>query len=341
MRASLHAFWSTWAKGNALFDSLGRCIDYARISITDRCNLRCVYCMPAGGVAKRAHGDILTFDEISRVCGCFARLGITKLKITGGEPLVRRGTAALIAQLKRLPSIETVTLTTNGHFLAEQSAVLLDAGLDGVNISLDTLDPDLYRELTRGGDIGQALVGIDSALAAGFASVKVNCVPLAEAPGQDLLRVAALARDRHLDVRFIEMMPIGMGKAFHPIGRDRIRRVLELAYGPLSPCDAVRGNGPARYFTLPGFAGTIGFIETLDHSLCSRCNRVRLTADGMLKTCLHMDLGVSLKPALSEARDDALLEAIRGAILAKPRHHRFLDGDAAGGEKRNMSQIGG
>lgn len=324
-----------------MLDSLGRRIDYARISITDRCNLRCVYCMPAEGVQKREHREILTYDEITRICRCFANAGISKLKITGGEPLVRKGAATLIAQLKPIPGIDSVTLTTNGHFLAEQAEALRCAGLDGVNISLDTLDPDLYRELTRGGDVRQTQRAIDCALATGFANVKVNCVPLAEAPRQDPLAVAALARDRELHVRFIEMMPIGTGAKFHPTGHEQIRRNLELAYGRLTPSDDARGNGPARYFSLPGFAGRIGFIETLDHSACSRCNRVRLTADGVLKTCLHMDSGISLKPALAEASDNLLMEVIRNAIHAKPKQHQFENTGAPGGERRNMSQIGG
>ena len=338
MRAFAVSFSSFWEGGRQVRDSFGRTIDYVRVSITDRCNLRCVYCMPERGVAKRRHEDILSYEEIVTVCRALAELGVRKIKVTGGEALVRRGAADLVAGLKALPGVESVTLTTNGILLAEQAERLREAGLDGVNVSLDTLDPETYREMTRGGDLSQALLGVDAALAAGFAAVKINCVPFAGRDRQDLLAIALLARDRPLHVRFIEMMPLGLGAAFSPLDRETLRKMLCDEFGGLEPVPGPVGNGPARYFSLPGFCGTIGFIETLDHNICRSCNRLRLTADGVLKTCLHMDVGVSLKSVLAEGGRESLIRAIKDAVLGKPAHHEF---GGLCGERRGMSEIGG
>ena len=322
-------------------DAHERTIDYARISVTDRCNLRCVYCMPPEGVAKRRHEDILSYEDIVRVGRAFAGLGIRKIKITGGEPLVRRNVPELVGRLKTLPGIECVTLTTNGAFFPAVAERFCDAGLDGVNISLDALDPRLYKNLTRGGEVKNALDGIDAAVRHGIPSVKINCVPIVGRNEADLVRIAGLARDRRLHVRFIEMMPLGRGAAFQPVGRGVLRDALQDAYGTLEPMAGVLGNGPARYYSLPGFLGAIGFIGTLDHAICGACNRVRLTADGMLKTCLHMDGGLSLKPALASGDDGVLDSAIAGAILRKPLRHEFGRKGGGCGERRHMSEIGG
>lgn len=321
-------------------DGFDRIIDYARISITDRCNLRCVYCMPADGVTKKSHGDVLSFDEIVQVCESLARLGVTRLKVTGGEPLVRKNAVELIRRLKGVAGINAVTLTTNGVLLPGLAPALAAAGLDGVNISLDTLNPELYRRLTRMGDVADALRGLDGAVEH-FASVKINCVPMADASGQDLPAVAALARDRAVHVRFIELMPMGHGSTCAPVAREEVARRLEAAFGPLEPCGARLGNGPAAYYSLPGFRGRIGFIDTHDHGICGRCNRVRLTADGVLKTCLHMDRGVGLRGVLREQGGAGLDEIVAAAIAAKPAHHQFAVRDADGAERRHMSEIGG
>ncbi|MCD8139399.1 MAG: GTP 3',8-cyclase MoaA [Planctomycetaceae bacterium] len=319
-------------------DRFDRVIDYARLSITDRCNLRCVYCMPEEGVAKMDHGDVLSFDEIVRVAESLARLGVTRLKVTGGEPLVRKGAANLVRMLKNIDGIASVTLTTNGILLPSFAPALRDAGLDGVNISLDTLDPDRYRRLTRLGSVDDALRGLDAALAH-FDSVKINCVPMDGV--QDVAPIASLARDAAVHVRFIELMPMGEGAAFAPVNRESVTAALEASFGPLTPCPPPRGNGPARYFSLPGFTGRIGFINTADHTICGSCNRVRLTADGVLKTCLHMDRGVPLR-AIVRGRDGAGLdEAVADAIQHKPAHHQFALGNVAGAEVRRMSEIGG
>ncbi len=322
-------------------DGLGRVIDYARVSVTDRCPLRCVYCMPAGGVGKRRHDEILSHEDILRVCGAFAALGIRKIKITGGEPLARRGTTELVRRVRRTPGIECVTMTTNGQLFREAAEPLREAGLDGVNISLDATDPDRYRELTRGGDVRRVLGSVEAALRAGFPSVKINCVPLAGGDAADFVRIARMARELPVHVRFIELMPMGSGSLFRPYGRAALREALERAFGPLEPAGERPGNGPARYCSAPGFRGLIGFVETLDHALCGACNRVRLTADGVLKTCLHRDRGRSLKPALADADGGALARVIAEAIAEKPAHHEFARREAPARERRHMSEIGG
>lgn len=321
-------------------DGLGRIIDYARISITDRCNLRCAYCMPEEGVPKRAHADILSFNAIERICRAFAGLGVTALKITGGEPLARKGVPDLITLLAHIPGIERVSMTSNGILLPAYAARLRRAGLSGVNVSIDTMRPERYRELTRGGELAQALRGVDSALEAGFECVKINCVPFREVGEQDLFAVAELARNRPLHVRFIELMPIGMGMNFHAVGGAAIRAALAERYGPLVPCPPPAGNGPARYYALSDFLGTIGFIDTLDHSACGCCNRVRLTSEGDLKTCLYTDAGLNLKPALRHPDERVLVETIQKAILGKQAHHE-LKPNRDRAETRIMSQIGG
>jgi len=325
----------------AMIDHYGRDIDYARISITDRCNLRCVYCMPETGIDKVSCDDILSYEQIVRVCRVLARQGIRKLKITGGEPLARKDVPSLIACLKAIPGIEHVSLTTNGVSLAVVAQELTEAGLDSINISLDTLDPDRYRLLTRRGSVHDVLLGIAGAAAAGIQSIKINCVPIAGMNDQDLVSLAALAQNQDIHVRFIEMMPIGLGKQFRRVEPDLLRKLLEEAYGTMELYRGKLGNGPARYYSLPGFRGKIGFISAVSECFCEKCNRVRLTADGVLKTCLHLDEGVSLLPALSQDNDDLLKQQIGWAIRNKPAKHDFASEASWGMERRMMSQIGG
>jgi cyclic pyranopterin phosphate synthase len=322
-------------------DRFGREINYARISITDRCNLRCVYCMPESGVKSLRHADILSYESILRICRIFAALGIRKLRVTGGEPLVRKGAVNFIARLKQLEGV-FVTLTTNGLLLPETARELRDAGLDGVNISLDTRDPSTYCRVTRGGDVRLALAGIDAAIDAGIPLVKLNCVPLDEESRLDVLQVAALARDRPIHVRFIEMMPIGSAaKVFAGVENGRLREWLEGEYGDWTPLEGGlnKGDGPARYGSLPGFQGKIGFISALSECFCESCNRVRLTATGLLRPCLDRADSVSLLPALADSGDERLLADIRGAILNKPERHDFITRKEA--SRGTMSKIGG
>lgn len=322
-----------------MLDGHGRGIDYVRISVTDRCNLRCVYCMPEEGVEHMAHESILTYEEILRLCRIFVALGITKFKLTGGEPLVRKGLPGLVSRLKRIPGVESVTLTTNGILLGAHLPELMRAGIDGINISLDTLDPERYTALTRRGGLSDALAGLEAALAQPGLNVKVNCVAM-EGHAADWLALAELARARSLAVRFIEPMPIGLGRGLAPCGEESVAGALEERYGPLIPYHGRLGNGPCRYYTLPGFVGKIGFISAVSHQFCDKCNRVRLTATGYLKTCLQYDRGVQLSPLLKEG-DEVLRNAIAAAILDKPAEHQFSQRQVPQREDRIMSQIGG
>lgn len=319
-------------------DGMGREIDYLRVSITDRCNLRCIYCMPETGVEPVAHSEILTFEELVRVCGSAASLGVRKLKLTGGEPLVRRGVTELVRDLRAIEGIEQVTMTTNGILLGAMARGLADSGLCAVNISLDTLDPMRFAAVTRGGELSKVLASIDAALEAGL-RVKLNCVPARELGTGEITALSLLAKERPIDVRFIEMMPIGLGGAFTGVPAEELRRTLEAAFGPLVPCGDLRGNGPARYYSLEGFAGKIGFIGAVSECFCAECNRVRLTAEGFLKLCLHAEDGLDLRALLRGGVSDAeLTEAMRAGILQKPARHHF---EERRGNTKIMSQIGG
>ncbi len=320
-----------------MLDGHGRNIDYLRISVTDRCNLRCRYCMPEEGVEWLPHGEILSYEDVVRLARVFVGLGVRHIRLTGGEPLVRRGLPALVAELRGIGGVESVTLTTNGLLLEDSLPDLLAAGLSGVNISLDTTDENTFRRITRRSGVERVLSAVDACLEAGLPT-KLNCVPVA--PEEDLLSLAALARERPLAVRFIELMPIGEGRGMTCPSEGELRTLLEGAYGPLSPVEGKSGSGPARYFTLPDFEGQVGFISALSHQFCHGCNRVRLTATGHLKTCLQYDRGVALRPLLT-GTDGELANAIAAAIGQKPAAHQFSSPRVEDGEGRIMSQIGG
>ena len=325
-------------------DQYGRDIRYLRISVTDRCNLRCIYCMPEEGVPCVSHSDILTYDEITRICRIGTELGISRIKLTGGEPLVRRGLPDLLRMLKALPGIEQVTLTTNGALLKENLGALTDAGLDGVNISIDTPDAARYEQVTRGGKLSDALEGLEAALAYPALTVRLNCVPMQEMPEEDYIRLAELSRENVMDVRFIEMMPLGQGKAFPAVRGERVYRLLGERFGEAGKCEGTFGNGPAVYVRFPGFTGKTGFIDALSHQFCSACNRVRLTSEGILKPCLQYGTGTDLRRLLrSGAGDDEIKAAMEQTIYEKPACHQFAKDrqEAAIFETRDMSQIGG
>lgn len=320
-------------------DQYGRNIDYMRISVTDRCNLRCRYCMPAD-VAQAEHEDILRYEEILRLCALAVRLGIDKFKVTGGEPLVRKGCADFITRLKRLPGVEQVTLTTNGLLLPENLDALCEAGLDGVNISLDTLNEKLFFSLCGGrGSVEQVLSAVRQSVERGL-KTKINAVLLAEtAPGAEDL--AALAGELPVDVRFIELMPIGYGGEMRRVSPDVLVQRLRQRWPDLVPTGEKRGNGPAHYYRSDSLQGRIGFIDAVSHKFCQSCNRVRLTSSGQLKPCLCYDTAADLRSLLREGcPEEELLAAMSRCIECKPRAHSF---ESAGEitEKRLMSQIGG
>ena len=321
-------------------DQYGRQIDYMRVSVTDRCNLRCVYCMPKEGVSFLPHEKILSFEEIERVCRIGARLGITKIKLTGGEPLVRHGMPDLVGKLKHISGIEEVTLTTNGILLKEQINELVSCGLDSVNISIDTLDEQRYFQITRGGDVRKALEGMEAALKYPDLKVKVNCVPLYE---EDCIPLAFLARERKVDVRFIEMMPIGMGKNFNGKTSEEIYKLLHDKFGEHEIYEKRLGNGPAQYICFQGFKGRIGFISALSHKFCYKCNRIRLTSEGFLKPCLQYGSGIDIRAMLRSSADDRQIEEkMREGVFLKPDGHEFDRSEKEGEiETKEMSKIGG
>jgi cyclic pyranopterin phosphate synthase len=301
--------------------------------------------MPEEGVTWVAHEEILTFDEIVQICGAAARLGIHKIKLTGGEPLVRKGVANLIRSLKALDGIEQVTLTTNGVLLAEQIAHLVEAGLDAVNISLDTLDAKHFERLTRRDALQNVLAGIEAALQYPNLRVKLNCVILEEENMSQWVALAAFAKEHPMDVRFIEMMPIGLGTVHTNGTQQTVLAKLSEVYGEARVLPGKFGNGPAVYVTFPEFQGKIGFISAISHQFCGSCNRVRLTSEGILKQCLQYDTGTDLKSFLrSGASFDELVHRMEEVIYGKPKAHQFAtdkieDGDSL--EKHAMSQIGG
>ena len=325
-----------------MFDRYQRDIHYLRLSVTDLCNLRCRYCMP-DGVEKLEREAVLSHEEFLRLAALFAQCGIDTVRVTGGEPLVRKNVAQLVAGLKATPGIRRVTLTTNAVLLAEQLPALLDAGLDSVNISLDTLRPEVFRQITARDDFAAVQAGLQAALESGL-PVKLNCVPQAGVNEAELETLAALAQDHALQVRFIEMMPIGYGAAMPCISGPELRarfarRWPELA--PLSPAqEHALGDGPAVYYTVPGWQGSIGFIAAVHGKFCASCNRVRLTSQGFLRPCLASETGCDLRALLRSGADDAqLLDAIRETIWAKPREHHF--NDISMPATRGMYRIGG
>ena len=325
-----------------LRDTFERVIDYLRISITDRCNLRCVYCMPQSGVRLFEHREILTYEEITRVADIAASLGVRKLRVTGGEPLIRKNVSYLIASLKAIKGIEDISLTTNGILLEKYAKRLADAGLDRINISLDTLRPERYREITRGGDISLVLKGIDAAEEAGLLPIKINMVPIRNLNDDEIPDFARMTLTTPRHVRFIEFMPIGSRDLWSNeryISTDELRKTVE-KIAPLTPV-RLRKNGPAKYFRLEGASGVIGFISALTHHFCADRNRLRLTADGRLRPCLFSDTEIDLKPALRiQSSDKEVERLLRLAIEVKPEGHKIDQRDDLSSLK-NMSRIGG
>ena len=322
-----------------MLDSFGRDIRYLRLSITDRCNLRCRYCMPEDGVAPTAHDDLLRYEELLRISAAAVSLGIDRFKVTGGEPLVRRGCTDFIRHLKALPGVHQVTLTTNGLLLPPLLDDLCAAKLDGVNISLDTLDNAQYQQLTRRSHTADEVLHTIHLCAARLPT-KVNAVLLPETADQ-LIPLAELAQTLPVDVRFIERMPLGTvqtGQA--PTAAAALDR-LRVRWPQLKPISEPRGNGPARYFRAPELMGCLGLIDAVSHGFCDRCNRLRLTSTGLLNPCLCYEQGVELRPLLRGGVDDTTLrDAIRAAILQKPAAHCFSQQENIT-EHKSMNQIGG
>lgn len=329
-----------------MFDRYQRKIEYVRISLTDRCNLRCRYCMPEEGVEKLQHEDILRFDEIVRIVRALASLGVRKVRLTGGEPLIRRNIVELVREIHAVPGIETIAMTTNGVMLADMAENLVQAGLTGINISLDTLKAASFTELTRRPFFTRVEDGIEAIAATGLKDVKFNCVPIAGVNEEELPDlVARFTRERPWKFRFIELMPIGCAyeAGFTGVPMAEVRSQLEASFGPLRPVLPEHGvHGPAVYYQAAGFAGQIGFIDAMEHQFCSSCNRVRLTAEGFLKLCLNARTGVDLRHLLrSGMSDEELRQALQQAIYCKPQEHHFKAASYEEKDSRAMYQVGG
>jgi len=323
---------------NGIEDSFGRRINYLRVSVTDRCNLRCIYCMPVEGVPLMPHEEILSYEEICTVVQVAARLGISKVRLTGGEPLVRVALPKLVQMISSLPGVEEVSLTTNGTLLRRYAAELKQAGLTRVNVSLDTLQKDKFRHITRSGELDDVLQGIEAARENGLEPVKINTVIMRGVNDDEVLDFARMTCNEGWHVRFIELMPFNNVAEFVPSSE------LEQRIGTwrkLEPSKPLTGNGPARYYRLAGAAGTIAFISPIsEFSFCSRCNRLRLTADGKLRPCLLRKDEVDLKSTLRGGGSvDELEELIVTAVMKKKERHGL--GKKASGLCRRMSQIGG
>ena len=322
-------------------DRYGRIIDYMRISVTDRCNLRCVYCVPEEGVSCIAKERLLTDDEIIKVAEAATEAGVSHIKVTGGEPLLRKHLAELVERLHGLPGISTVTLTTNGILLPGQIRALVEAGISGINISLDTLDEERYRRMTRGGSLSEALAGLKAAVpyADRNVTVKVNAVLYEDYWREDARALSALAKDARVHVRFIEHMPLGAQAGERAVLEKDILRFLEEQYGKGAVCTEKIGEGPGHYYTFPGFVGKIGFISAMSHKFCSGCNRIRLTADGDLRMCLQSKEGIALRDMLrSGISREELTEILLQSIEKKPQAHQMEERKI---EAEGMCQIGG
>jgi len=326
-----------------LADAFARPITYLRISVTDRCNLRCTYCMPEAGLPWIPKAEILSFEEIERIVAAAASVGVRSIRLTGGEPLVRRDLAQLVASLAAIDGIDDIALSTNGLLLEAQLPGLARAGLRRVNVSLDTLRADRFERIARRPGLERVLAGIDAAIAAGLGPIKLNCVVMRGINDDELLDFAELTRERELFVRFIELMPVvenaGAQRdeyvaAIEMLARIGEREGLQAVPGP-------GGNGPARYFAFPGARGAVGVISPLSHDYCDTCNRVRLTADGRLRLCLFGDYHIDLRtPVRAGASRDELTSLFRGGMLIKPERHHLALGEA-GSRMRAFSEIGG
>ena len=331
-----------------LTDSFGRGLDYLRVSVTDRCNLRCFYCMPQEGVEWKPHDDILSFEEIIRVVNIMAGLGVKKIRVTGGEPLLRRGTSSFLKNLKTISGIENVTLTTNGLLLGAYLDGVESLGKnslpDGINISLDAIDNKLYRQITHCDDAKPEEVFplIDLLLEKNIL-VKINCVIMVSVNESEILPLAELSKNKNIIVRFIELMPFGSASDLKPVSGQEAAAHIEKVFGVLTPFDGISGSGPAVYYSLSGFTGKIGFINAVTHGFCETCNRLRLTSEGFLRLCLFNDLGVDLRKLLrSGVNDKELADIVSRIVEKKPRVHTLsgVYGDAQEHLDR-MSWIGG
>ena len=315
-----------------MLDNQGRNIRYLRLSVTDRCNLRCRYCMPAEGVCKREHSEMLSFEELTEIVRTAVSLGVSKVRLTGGEPLVRRGIVDLCRSLRAINGVRELAMTTNGALLSQYAAELKQAGVDRLNISLDTLNEDKFASLTRGGSLADTLAGLDAAWNAGFRGTKLNAVLLGGVNEDEIPALAQLAQDGEFEVRFIELMPIGECADWP---RERFLPA-DAVLKALPELRRVPSDGVAERYEMPGWKGKIGLIRPMSHRFCADCDRIRVTADGRLKPCLHSAQEIPLRGLHGENLERALREGMFG----KPVSHHMQSGQPSE-SRRGMSQIGG
>ena len=319
-------------------DHYGRNIDYLRLSLTDRCQLKCKYCIPSQTNTCVSNEKLLKTSEIIEIAKVFSKLGVSKIKLTGGEPLLRKDAEMIVASLKTICNIKEVTLTTNGILLEGKINQLASSGLDGINISLDTLNLNRYQTITGKNSLDEVLKGLDNAISRNI-KVKINCVLMIDnADTDEIIGIAKLAKDNPVHVRFIEFMPIGRGNYLKTVSESCVQEILSQQFGVLSPVTDKIGNGPAHYVEIKGFKGKIGFISAFSRYFCADCNRVRLSCEGFLKTCLYFNQEVDLKPFLyTKELEKIIIENLK----LKPKGHRFNEKQDICREQKNMIQLGG
>jgi len=326
-----------------MIDPFGRRIEYLRISVTDKCNLRCVYCMPEEGLPWLTRDEILSYEEITEIVRTMARHGLRRVRLTGGEPLVRRDLVELVRMIAAVPGVEDIALSTNAVLLARHAEELREAGLDRVNVSLDSLQADRVDEIARRpGSFPKIMAGLDAAESVGFAPIKINTVLIRGRNDDEIQDFAAITRERPWHVRFIELMPttsnLELSAERYVSCREALRRVRSL--GDLESVAGPTGNGPATYYRFPGAPGTVGVITPMSHNFCDRCNRMRLTADGQLRPCLFGDIQTNLRDPLR--RGEELLPLIEETLRVKPERHELVQGgDAGSGGLVALAQTGG
>ncbi|MGB0466916.1 MAG: GTP 3',8-cyclase MoaA [Pontibacterium sp.] len=314
-----------------LIDGYGRKIDYIRLSVTDRCDFRCVYCM-AEDIQFLPRAKVLSLEELAALGEAFVSLGIKRIRLTGGEPLVRRGIVDLVARLSALPGLDEVTLTTNGSQLSKFARPLKAAGLKRINVSLDSLDPQRFARMTRRDRLHQVLAGIDTAVETGFERIKLNAVVMKNHNADEILTLVEYAQQRNIDISFIEEMPLGQVQTHDRkqvyCSSDDVRQVVESAYTLLPSTDTT--GGPSRYYRIPGAQGRVGFISPHSHNFCSSCNRLRVTAEGRLLLCLGQENSVDLRAVLRRypGEPQRIKALILDAITRRPEGHRFAEDDA-------------
>lgn len=323
-----------------MIDKFGRQIDYLRISVTENCNLKCIYCIDDDNIVSQCDKNTLSDDEIIKIVTQCAILGIKKIRITGGEPLVRKDIENLIGRLNNIDGIEEIYITTNGVLLSDKLENLKDNGLTGVNISLDSLKEDRFEKLTRFNKLKEVLSSIDKALKLGL-KVKINTVIVDDINKDEIVDFVNLTKDKQLDIRFIELMPIGVGKNHIGISNNEVLNIIEKNFDNIKQIKRSDRSGPANYIKIENYIGKIGFISPMSNCFCQDCNRIRLTSDGFIKRCLHYNYGENLKKYIKNGIDDEQLnELIYKNIYDKPEKHLFIE-DCDNKENKYMNQIGG